>query len=198
MDTSDDTTLKTCSKCGRSLPETTEFFYLNHGKLRGACKECHRAAVSERQKVSEAFTKYQHEYARRNAERKNAAARAWREANPERQKAACLSWRKANLDYEREMKRAYCASHREQVRLLGRQGANARKARKAGLVVTKADYSQILAEHGMVCHLCGGNIETMRDLHFDHVIPLAAGGAHAPHNIRPSHRVCNQRKGAKT
>lgn len=28
---------KTCSKCGRTLPATTEFFYTN----RGACRECH-------------------------------------------------------------------------------------------------------------------------------------------------------------
>lgn len=59
------------------------------------------------------------------------------------------------------------------------------------------DYAAILAEHGMTCHICTGEIESLTDLHFDHVIPLARGGEHSAANIRPSHAVCNLRKGAR-
>jgi 5-methylcytosine-specific restriction endonuclease McrA len=59
------------------------------------------------------------------------------------------------------------------------------------------DYAAILAEFGMVCHLCCRAIEARSDLDFDHVIPLARGGEHSYDNIRPSHSTCNRRKGAK-
>ena len=49
----------------------------------------------------------------------------------------------------------------------------------------------------MVCHICRGEIESARDLHFDHVIPVSRGGAHVRENILPSHKRCNLRKGNK-
>ena len=57
------------------------------------------------------------------------------------------------------------------------------------------DYVAILAEHGMTCHICREPIAGRADLHFDHVIPLAKGGPHHADNIRPSHALCNIRKG---
>lgn len=54
------------------------------------------------------------------------------------------------------------------------------------------DYAALLAEHGHVCHICGDAIEG--ELHFDHVIPLARGGAHSADNIRPAHGRCNRWK----
>lgn len=47
----------------------------------------------------------------------------------------------------------------------------------------------------MTCHLCGDGIDSLADLHFDHVIPLSKGGPHVAANIRPSHALCNLRKG---
>jgi 5-methylcytosine-specific restriction endonuclease McrA len=58
----------------------------------------------------------------------------------------------------------------------------------------KVDYSALLDEHGMVCHICGGDIGGWGDLHFDHVIPIARGGGHTAENVRPAHALCNQRK----
>ncbi|QOH59936.1 hypothetical protein C6Y44_27815 (plasmid) [Rhodococcus rhodochrous] len=48
----------------------------------------------------------------------------------------------------------------------------------------------------MVCHLCGGDIDSWPDLHFDHVVPLARGGEHSNDNLRPAHAGCNLRKGS--
>lgn len=190
--------MRTCSKCRRELPATSEFFYRDRGGLRSICKCCHIADVCDRQRTSARFGEYQRIYAHENADRKNAAAKAWCAANPERKAANNLAWRRRNPEYEREMKRAYRAANRDKVRLLGRQVANTRRARKAGLSVSKADYQDILTEFGMTCHICGEAIETMSDLHFDHVIPLASGGQHSKDNIRPSHAICNQRKGTRS
>lgn len=122
--------------------------------------------------------------------------KAYREANAEKVKAKNQAWRLANRDRERERQRAYAAENRDRLRPLRAQIDAKRKAAKLGLVVTKADYRSILAAFGMVCHICGGEIRD-GELHFDHVVPLAAGGAHTPGNIRPAHGRCNQRKGSR-
>lgn len=88
------------------------------------------------------------------------------------------AWRKANPERWRELNRAH---------------VNRRRAQTKEYV----DYSAILAEHGMWCHICSMVIASLDDLHFDHVIPLAKGGAHSAANIRPSHAACNLAKGAK-
>lgn len=44
------------------------------------------------------------------------------------------------------------------------------------------------------CHFCGVKIHAERGEAFDisHVIPLEAGGADEPHNMRPAHRSCHR------
>lgn len=74
-----------------------------------------------------------------------------------------------------------------------REYASWRRA-KAG---ERISYPDILAEHGMFCHICRHDIAGMDVLHFDHVVPLARDGEHTADNIRPSHARCNLRKGSK-
>ena len=147
-------------------------------RVKGMCRPCYDA-----------------DYHRKNAALKCEAAAVWRRDNPDRVKELNAAWRAANADREREQKRAYRAANPERIRESSRQRQMRRKARKRGCVVTDADYAEILAEFGMVCHICDGEIESKRDLHFDHVIPLSRGGAHSRSNIRPSHALCNRRKG---
>ena len=73
-----------------------------------------------------------------------------------------------------------------------------RKKRKHGAIVNEADHKAILAEFGMVCHICGQDIASPGDLHFDHVISLTKEGPHSAENLRPSHALCNMRKGTKS
>ncbi len=46
------------------------------------------------------------------------------------------------------------------------------------------------------CALCHG-VVTLDDLSFDHVVALADGGEHAPDNLVPAHRKCNEIKGSE-
>jgi 5-methylcytosine-specific restriction endonuclease McrA len=56
---------------------------------------------------------------------------------------------------------------------------------------------QLLAAHPS-CHLCGGSFTDPADPPvLDHVIPRAHGGTDHPSNLKPAHRSCNGRKGAK-
>lgn len=115
-----------------------------------------------------------------NGDHIRATSAAWREANRDRLNAQYREWERRNP---------------EKVSLRDRQN----KGRRRALIGSPdpVNYAHILDEHGMACHLCLLPIADFDDLHFDHVIPLARGGAHAADNIRPSHKRCNLRKGAR-
>lgn len=59
--------------------------------------------------------------------------------------------------------------------------------------ISRAVRARVIAEHGMVCWLCKGAIES--DLHLDHVIPWSKGGRDSASNLRPAHALCNIRRG---
>jgi 5-methylcytosine-specific restriction endonuclease McrA len=144
-----------------------------------------------------------------NREAVAVTARAYRLANPEKGRTMARRYYAANRD--RLIAKAILANRERSNELLSasvarwrkahpaeyREMCRRRRASKLGAYVTKADYAGVLAEFGMVCHLCDGDIASMADLDFDHVIPLSKGGAHSTENIRPSHRHCNRSKGAK-
>ena len=100
-------------------------------------------------------------------------------ANREERLAACREWVRRNPEKRRAIAAAW-----------GRRWKPSR-ARKG-----KVDFSAIIERDGMVCHLCRETIDPGA-LHFDHVVPLARGGAHHADNIKPSHALCNLRKGSK-
>ena len=104
-------------------------------------------------------------------------------------------WQRRNPDRMAELRSQWKAANRELVREASRRHSSIRRARKYGAEWEKIDFAELLAAHGMICHLCGGQID--EDLEWDHVIPLARGGAHAAENLRPSHALCNRRKGAR-
>ena len=98
-----------------------------------------------------------------NGDQIRATRAAWRDQNREHVNAVYADWEKRNPD---------------KVALRDRRN----KARRRAVIGNPdtVNYEQILAEHGMVCHLCGQPIDGLPDLHFDHVIPLALGGCTRP------------------
>lgn len=66
---------------------------------------------------------------------------------------------------------------------------------------------QVIVRYGATCHLCLEPIDINisrkigqegweKSLHIDHVIPLSKGGDDTIENVRPSHALCNMRKGS--
>ncbi len=106
--------------------------------------------------------------------------------------AKAVAWQRANSERRREVNRRYHQRHSFQIR----QRDQRRKARVKGAWTGPVDYAAILARDGHVCHICGGTVDPA-DLHFDHVVPIARGGKHHAHNIRPAHARCNLAKGAR-
>lgn len=60
--------------------------------------------------------------------------------------------------------------------------------------LTKLQRVRVFDEASGICHLCSTKIHAERGEAWDvsHVIPLEAGGADEPHNMRPAHRACHR------
>lgn len=60
--------------------------------------------------------------------------------------------------------------------------------------------SQVIAEYGATCWLCGKPINldadrrTRAGLTLDHVLPVSQGGADSLDNLRPAHKGCNSKR----
>lgn len=122
---------------------------------------------------------------------------AYRKRHPEKARAAVQAWCESNPERLRQTKRAFFkrdyAAHPEKYLAM----RSARRAREVGTKVEhRIDYRRIRRESQGICGICR---EPMGDspIHYDHKIPLAAGGTHTTDNIQVAHAKCNLRKGAK-
>lgn len=48
-------------------------------------------------------------------------------------------------------------------------------------------------KHNGVCDICSEPVSRV-EMQMDHIVPRAIGGADSLDNLRPAHRVCNQRR----
>ena len=177
---------KTCKKCGESKPATWDFFGLK-GPFNG---EVHyadvcRACVSAKRKEYESTPEFK--------KRRNQRERDFRASNPEIARARDI---KHSPDPE-----------------IGRErnSANNRRRRAQVAAVPSEPYTtqQVLDFYGTSCHLCLGKIDLSAPrsayegsnwefgLHVDHVIPISKGGPDVLGNVRPSHAICNMKKGSR-
>ena len=61
----------------------------------------------------------------------------------------------------------------------------------------RAKRQPVIDRDGMVCQLCGEDIEDEADLHIDHIIPVSKGGSPELSNLQAAHAKCNMQKGAR-
>ena len=187
---------KTCTKCGRELPATLEFFYaakeLKSG-LRSMCKQCdrlrHKAyAAAHPEKV----TKWKADDYTRRREAIHAYATAYYAENAERERAKRAAYRATHLEESRRLDREYYARNRDKFRVLN----NRRRMRERGRGSHSASdiREQRLRQKGR-CYWCGE--KTGPDYHVDHVIPIARGGSNGPDNLVIACPTCNLSKGSK-
>ena len=148
------------------------------------------------------------------AEKNRARVKAWRKANPdkwhmqqkkyrEKHPEANKKWVESNPEKVREYKRKWDKANPENII----QKSHRRRARKLNSEYEIFSEIQVLELYGTVCHICQGDIDMTAPrktsfkgyelgLHIDHVVPLAKGGSHTLENVRPSHAICNMKKGA--
>ena len=88
-----------------------------------------------------------------------------------------------------------------------REGARRRRARIRKVETRPYSEAQVLEKYGLLCHICGVTIDVEAPrkqskgdawhmgLHIDHLVPISSGGGDTLDNVRPSHAICNLRKG---
>ena len=90
----------------------------------------------------------------------------------------------------RAMRRAYLAANRHKQR----EWATKRRGLKVGRL-PRGTIQRIGRAQRWKCAVC--TVDIKRTYHVDHVMPLAKGGEHAPHNLQLLCPSCNVRKSAK-
>jgi len=147
-----------------------------------------RAALSERSKK-----KYQD-----NPEKIKARTALYRQLNKE---AVNAYHREYGKRYRSENKakiqaknRAYAINNPDKVR----ESGNRRKARLRNARIEDISFKSIRDNFDGYCGICKGALDISTDpYHYDHIVPLAAGGTHATTNIQIAHAKCNLKKGAR-
>lgn len=56
---------------------------------------------------------------------------------------------------------------------------------------------KVIERDGMVCGLCGGDVDGVEDIHIDHIKPVSHGGSDHISNLQVAHSWCNLSKGAR-
>lgn len=129
---------------------------------------------------------------------------------PERRAASNKKWYEANIEERREKARAsnrkQAAENPEKKRLQSGRGRakfyklhpeikrNADAARRAArhnraeIILTRTDVAGLIARANGVCVAC---LKTVPKIHADHIVPLAKGGSHLPHNLQALCPACN-------
>lgn len=127
-------------------------------------------------------------YYQSNRDREKARSAAWYHGNPDkvaeryqREKAAGVHRRQATRWYWANRMQALAMQHNLRAVLRDLPGR-----------VTAAQLTARFEYFGGCCYLCGGAADG-----FDHVKPLAAGGANFASNLRPACGPCNSRKHIK-
>lgn len=68
-----------------------------------------------------------------------------------------------------------------------------RRALKLGSRIARISRRRVIERDGSTCYLCLRTL-TSRQVHLDHVVPLARGGSHTEDNLRVACGPCNRRK----
>lgn len=177
-------TSKACKKCKKNRP--AECFSANPSKrdgYSGWCKDC----------VSEYNLKYR--AANHESKKKQDLAYYYEHRDKILNDRIAYNADEARQDQFREKRRAYRKANPLKMLEYSRRHI----ARKYNAAIGEVDYTAILKRDGYWCYICDSAIDpqsndNLAKLSFDHVIPLARGGAHSESNVKPAHKACNSRK----
>ena len=114
----------------------------------------------------------------------------YRDNNRDKTRAASLSWLKNNPEKNR-------------------QASRKRRAKKLQNEHSNYTENQVINLYGTDCYLCNKpiNLTIQRrigkekgwqlSLHIDHIVPIIDGGPDTLENVRPTHAICNMKKGSR-
>jgi len=144
---------------------------------------------------------YNAEYYSKHSDEIKANAAAWLlenegyqavyyDAHKEEKAIYGAEWYENNKDVRRE----WVANNRDKRRSYeAKRRAIIASATIGDLDEIKEIYRQAEEDEGIICYLCGEEIE-LGDRNVDHFIPISKGGSHSPENLRITHAFCNFKK----
>lgn len=161
------------------------------------CPNCSKPVIGRPNKVYCGSTckqvankrRWRHRYPEKAKEQSRRGGKAFVKSGKNREK--CRRWREANKEKHAELNKAWKLANPGKVRARRqrRRGAKVEPGlgewmeRQAGLMV------------GKVCFYCGTDCGD--GFHWDHRVPLVAGGGNSRENLVVSCPTCNMRKGAR-
>ncbi len=192
-------TIKSCSKCGVSMPiEEFPKRRSHNGKQypSSLCKPCTSArAVAWKLANPEKRKAISDRSAIKRLELHRAESRAYTARNPEKSRERSRAWIERNPELRKKIAREYAAAHPEKCK---EQWHNRRaRIKGGGGKHTPKDIQELFAKQRGKCanRLCG--VVLGKWYAIDHVMPLALGGTNDPANLQLLCRKCNSQKNAK-
>lgn len=195
--------LKRVARCG-----TYGGYQAHKRRKEDTCERCREARRIYIRSNSERVKIYQEKYHIEHPSMRNEINRKWRGKNPAKVKEYNTRRYAKNPKKWIKYRKEYSLANPEKTAEWGIASSNRRRARKANVISEPYTAQQILELYGTNCHLCHEPIDLIAPrhqgqkgwefgLHLEHVIPLALGGSNLIENVRPSHGLCNIRKGAR-
>jgi 5-methylcytosine-specific restriction endonuclease McrA len=150
-------------------------------------------ALSKQERVRD----YLHRWHQQNKERRAVRAKEL-SADPIRKKRrviATLKCRSKNPQKYRAYMSAYQKRNRAKMNAHAAKRRALEKAATINLRSIEAWMAQVKARRFSKCYYCGERVRP-NEIHFDHIVPISKGGAHAVENLCVSCAPCNQHKSA--
>jgi hypothetical protein len=184
--------MKTCTKCKKNFPATSEYFPRNKRYKDGLfcyCKECNKARFK---KHYEDNKEYHLERSRKQKEEKPELYKQYRENSREHLRELNRKLYNEKRDYHLEKNKRWRKNNPEKVKLNDAVKRYNRKARKMKVEAnfSKQDWLNCITHFDNHCAYCGKE----EKLQQDHFVPLYSGGEYTINNIVPACGSCNINK----
>lgn len=146
----------------------------------------HRAALAQQERVRY-YANHEQELVERKEKRQDPVARA-------KQRVWAKNWEQRNLDKVKASFAKYRSSERG--RYIQAEVKGRRKARERGnRIESRINWRHVWSNFNGTCGICAKPlILGVHTYHFDHIVALARGGAHATANLQVAHAKCNLTK----
>lgn len=179
--------MKKCTKCGKEKPNTLEHFAKAYVKkdgtvsLRADCKKCKSKSTTAQQKTSPTRI-------------------AWLESDAGKESSRNRTRKYRATEKGKVTEKAYVNSdHGKMVSRLKSQKRRARIKQNGWEQFSYEDLRMFWLGQNILddrCYYCLKSLPAGPE-HIDHYIPVAKGGGHFKHNLRPSCACCNIAKNDK-